>query len=151
MLAPFVHLHIGYHLGSNLPNIGLQFLVHLLVIHQHAVILLGKQVADQALRHIKVLIEQGGGLGVFQAAQNFFPLFQHVAHVIFNGLFVLVGGYGAYNHAKSIRQHGADDAFEAAAFFVIINFAGYGDIFAHGNKHQEATGNGNIGRNARAF
>src|SRR5207244_5822723 len=44
-----------------------------------------------------------------------------------------------------------DDVFDAAAFLVVLNFARDAALRVVGHQHEEATGDTDVGRDARAF
>ena len=96
-------------------------------------------------------MQQGSGFGVTESVHHICPLVEQVLKVIFQGYFVLAVGNGTNNNTETIRQHGTECTAQSAAFPETAYPLRYGYVVAHGNEHEQAAGQGDVGGNPWAF
>jgi hypothetical protein len=143
-------LALGAALGD-LADVFLRALVVVLVVDEHAVDVLGEEVAHGALDDVGLLVEAGGGAVGLHLALDLLPLGGGGAgRGRSSGLLAFAGGADDDAHALGDGEL-VDEGLEALALGGVLDLAG--DAAAVGERREDevAAGEGEVGRGARAL
>ena len=141
--------------GAALGNLGDQFLsalVVVLAVDQHAVDFLGEKITDGALDEIGFLIKTGRRTLVFHLGHDLLPSLEEDVQVAdeIAGLLAFPGG--AHDDAHAFRQRQfVDQRFQPLAFERILDLPGNAATITERREDQVPSGQGEIGRGARAL
>lgn len=138
--------------AGDLADVFLRALEVVLVVDEHAVDVLGEEVADGALDDVGLLVEAGGGAVGLHLALDLLPLGEEEVQVAdeVTGLLALAGGADDDAHALGNGEL-VDEGLEALALGRVLDLAG--DAAAVGERREDevAAGEGEVRRGARAL